>query len=157
MPKLVVAVGDGAALRAFLAGLPGDAVATLETVTVLKRDGERLADPPPVPDGRAGLLRKLTLYGSEQGPYMELIRRLRAAGAPGATALRGIWGYHGDHEPHGDRLLALARRVPVVVSMVDEADRAKQLFDEVFDPLTGRGGLVTSEWVPVAERATFQV
>jgi PII-like signaling protein len=157
VPKLVVAVGPGAELKAVADDLPDDAVATFETVTVLKRDGERLADPPPVPDGRGPLLRKLTLYDSEQGPYLELIRRLRAAGAPGVTALRGIWGYHGDHEPHGDRLLALARRVPVVVTMVDEADRAKRLFQEVFDPLTALHGLVTSEWVPVAERANFQV
>jgi PII-like signaling protein len=88
---------------------------------------------------------------------MELIRGLRSGGAPGVTALRGIWGYHGDHEPHGDRLLALARRVPVVVAMVDDADRASRLFDEVFDPLTAEAGLVTSEWVPVAERATLEV
>jgi hypothetical protein len=41
--------------------------------------------------------------------------------------------------------------------MVDEAMQAARLFDSVFDPLTAEGGLVTSEWVPVAERATFQV
>jgi PII-like signaling protein len=157
VPKLVVAVGEGAALAAVATELPDDTVTTLETVTVLKHDGERLADPPPVPVGRERLLRKLTLYTSEQGPYLDVIGGLREGGAPGVTALRGIWGYHGDHEPHGDRLLALARRVPVVVAMVDEADRAKRLFDEVFDPLTVRGGLVTSEWVPVAERATFHL
>ncbi len=37
--------------------------------------------------------------------YLELVRRLRAASAAGATSMRGIWGFHGDHAPHGDRLL----------------------------------------------------
>ena len=48
------------------------------------------------------------VYASEQSRhderplYSELVRRLRGAGAAGATTLRGIWGYHGDHAPHGD-------------------------------------------------------
>ena len=44
---------------------------------------------------------------------------LRRAGARAARGrrrgrdrLRGIWGYHGDHAPHGDPLLQLRRRVP---------------------------------------------
>jgi PII-like signaling protein len=43
--------------------------------------------------------------------------------AAGATSLRGIWGYHGDHPPHGDRLLALRRKVPVLTVVVDRPDR----------------------------------
>jgi PII-like signaling protein len=164
VPKLVIAVGDGNAIAAAAADLPDDAIVTVERVTVLKRDGGRLADPPSPPPGSGEQFRrKLTLYAGEQSRhdgrplYLELIRRLRASNAPGVTAVRGVWGYHGDHAPHGDRMLALARRVPVVVSMVDDADRGARLFDDVFDPLTAAGGLVTSEWVPVAERATLHV
>jgi PII-like signaling protein len=35
--------------------------------------------------------------------YSALIRRLRREGAAGATSLRGLWGYHGDHRPHAER------------------------------------------------------
>ncbi|MEA2480181.1 MAG: hypothetical protein QOJ07_2103 [Thermoleophilaceae bacterium] len=169
VPLIVQAVGDGAAMTEALAQVGGARIATVERVTVLRRDGRRVADIPRAPASGEPMQLKLTVYAGEQsrhgdGPlYLELIRGLRVAGAAGATALRGIWGYHGDHEPHGDRLLALARRVPVVTTVVDEADRARRWFAEVIEPVTGATGLVTSEWVPVAHtraesagRATFQ-
>ena len=62
---------------------------------------------------------KLMVYACEQSRHdgrplhIELLRRLREAGAAGATSLRGIWGYHGDHTPHGDTFWQLRRRVPV--------------------------------------------
>ena len=40
-------------------------------------------------------------------------RLLRSETAAGATVLRGIWGFYGDHKPHGDKLFQLARGVPV--------------------------------------------
>jgi PII-like signaling protein len=80
---------------------------------------------------------------------MALIRRLRAEGAAGATALRGVWGYHGDHAPHGDRLLALRRHVPIVTSVVD-APAACERWLEVIAELTAETGLVTAEVVPAA-------
>ena len=81
--------------------------------------------------------------------YLQLIRALRAAGASGATALRGIWGYHGDHRPHGDRLLSLQRRVPVLTVIVDAPDAIRRWF-EIVDDVTRETGLVTSELVPAA-------
>jgi PII-like signaling protein len=75
------------------------------------------------------------------------IARLRASGAAGATALRGIWGYHGDHAPHGDRLIALRRRVPVVIVTVDTPNRSRRAY-ELIDELTAADGLVLSERVP---------
>ena len=51
------------------------------------------------------------------------IRRLRSAGISGTTTLRGIWGFHGDHAPHGDRLLQLGRHVPTVTIVIDTPER----------------------------------
>ena len=65
----------------------------------------------------------------------------------GATALRGIWGYHGDHQPHGDRLLSLRRRVPVLTVVVDTPARIRHWF-AIVDELTDETGLVTCEMVP---------
>ena len=79
--------------------------------------------------------------------YLELIRRLRAEGAPGATALRGVWGYHGDHAPHGDRLLSLRRHVPIVVTVVDGARASRRWFEAAAE-ITAETGLVTAERVP---------
>ena len=65
----------------------------------------------------------------------------------GATALRGIWGFHGDHEPHGDKLIQLSRQVPVTTIVIDTPARIAAGFD-IVDELTAEHGLVTSELVP---------
>ena len=96
---------------------------------------------------------KLMVYASEQARHgrsplhVALVRRLRESGASGATCLRGVWGFHGDHAPHGDRLLQLRRHVPVVTIIVDTPERIADSF-EIVDALTDEGGLVTSEMVP---------
>jgi PII-like signaling protein len=149
VPTLVVAVGAAGPVRAALAELRqalGEVAATLEAVRVCKRDGKLLGRP-----DSAGWQR-LTVFTSESATtdgraiHGELVRRLRAAGARGATSIRGIWGFHGDHAPHGDRLLQLRRRAPILTSAVDEAERLAAWF-EIADALTAEQGLVTSQSV----------
>jgi PII-like signaling protein len=82
-----------------------------------------------------------------QPVHRTIVRRLRSAGISGATTLRGIWGFHGDHAPHGDRLLQLGRHVPAVTIVVDTPDRVSAAFS-VIDELTSERGLVTSEIIP---------
>jgi PII-like signaling protein len=134
---------------------------TLERVRVCKRDGVRLAEPEEMPASDPtglGVWQKLMVYCGEQSRhrgrplYSELVHALRASGAAGATSLRGVWGYHGDHEPHGDSLWQLRRRVPVVTVVVDTPERIRRWF-AIVDELTAQTGLVTSEQVP-ALRAT---
>jgi PII-like signaling protein len=158
VPLLIVSVGEAAAARAAVAelvGLLARPLITVEPVTVLKRDGRALA-PAPVADGGADAdagAAKLTVYASQVSRaddlplHTALLTRLRRANAPGATVLRGVWGYHGDHEPHGDRLLALRRRVPVVATLVVEPDRSAEAW-RIVDELTTRTGLVTWARVP---------
>ncbi|HEU4657518.1 MAG TPA: DUF190 domain-containing protein [Capillimicrobium sp.] len=149
VPAVVVGVAEGEvlapALDAVRTVVP-DAVMTIDAVQLCKRDGERLAEPRLAGEGR----QRLTVVCSEQARagevplYRALVRRLRAEGAAGATALRGQWGYHGDHAPHGDRLWSVRRRVPVVTSVVDTAERTARWW-AIADELTGRTGLVTVE------------
>jgi PII-like signaling protein len=144
VPMMIIAVGAGeriAAVLPELGALLRRPLITLERVRVCKRDGERLAEPGGGGDG----WQKLMVYASDH--HLELVRRLRAAGARGVTSLRGVWGFHGDHAPHGDRLLQLRRRVPVVTVVVDEPDRVARSF-EIVDEATRGSGLVTSELVP---------
>jgi PII-like signaling protein len=164
VPLMVIAVGDGARIADALPQL-GSMLArplvTLERVRVCKRDGERLAEPTYVPEtdpSGLGIWQKLMVYAGEQSRHAghplsgQLVRGLREAGAAGATSLRGIWGYHGDHRPHGDSLWQLRRRVPVVTVVVDTPERIRRWF-AVVDDITDETGLVTSELVP-AFRAT---
>jgi PII-like signaling protein len=138
VPVMIIAVGAGERIAAALPGL-GRWPFTLERVRVCKRDGQAFAEP-----GLEGPLQKLTVFGSE---HVELVRRLRATGARGVTCVRGIWGFHGDHAPHGDRLLQLRRRAGVVTVLVDAPDRIARSF-EIVDEATRERGLVTSELVP---------
>lgn len=159
VPTMVLAVGDGDRIQRILpelgALLPRPAL-TVERVRVCKRDGTLLARPHELPDqdeNGLGLWQKLMVYTSEshlhedEPVHRAILRRLRTTRARGATALRGTWGFHGDHEPHGDRLLQLGRRVPVVTVIVDAPSRIAAAFD-VIDQLTEHHGLVTSEMVP---------
>jgi PII-like signaling protein len=72
------------------------------------------------------------------------VHALRRAGAPGATALRGVWGFRGEVEPHGDRVLALRRDVPVIVETVDTAERASGWL-ELAEGLAGAAEVVYSQ------------
>jgi PII-like signaling protein len=82
--------------------------------------------------------------------HRAILSELRRTGAGGATTLRGVWGYHGDHAPHGDRLLQLGRHAPVVTVVVDTPEGIARSFD-VVDELTREHGLVTSEMVPALQ------
>ena len=159
VPLMVIAVGDGdriAAVLPDLGAMLARPLMTLERVRVCKRDGARLADPRALPDSDPsglGVWQKLMVYAGEQSRHdgtplhHALIRRLREAGAAGATSLRGIWGYHGDHRPHGDSFWQLRRRVPVLTVIVDTPARIRDWFN-IVDELTDQTGLVTSEMVP---------
>jgi PII-like signaling protein len=176
-PMMVIAVGSGARISRVLPELGGllrQPLLTLERVRICKRDGEMLCRPPTARESRpaaegtqlppaqlpleaAAPAHKLMVYTSEaalhdgQPIHRAIVRRLRAAGISGATTQRGIWGFHGDHQPHGDRLLQLGRRVPALTSVIDTPERIQAAFD-IIEDLTAEQGLVTSETVPVTRQ-----
>ena len=156
-PVMVIAVGSGDRIGRVLPELGGllrRPLLTLERVTIRKRDGTTLADVPSAQSGAGDTgtpaQQKLMVYTSEAAQYRgqpihrEIIRRLRAAGISGATTQRGIWGFHGDHQPHGDRLFQLGRRVPAVTIVIDTPERIATAYSAI-DELTTKQGLVTSE------------
>ena len=158
-PMMIIAVGSGpriARVLPELGGLLGRPLLTLERVRICKRDGELLCSPSSLPgkdDSGMPVWHKLMVYTSEaalhdgQPVHRAIVRRLRTAGIAGATTQRGMWGFHGDHAPHGDRLLQLGRHVPAVTVVIDSAERIATAF-AVIDGLTASHGLVTSEMVP---------
>jgi len=159
VPLMIISVGEGhsiaAALPELLAILSRPLL-TLERVEVCKRDGVLLAPPGELPELDASGLaywQKLTLFAGEQARHEgqplhgALVRRLRREGAAGATVLRGVYGYHGAHTPHGERLWSIRRQVPVVTVLLDTPANARRWF-QVIDEMTVKTGLVTSEMVP---------
>jgi PII-like signaling protein len=164
VPVSVVAVGQAKTIADALPRL-GRMLARplllLERVTVCKVGGRAIA-PLPELDGSdsSGLpvWQKVMVHAPEYSSYegrplyTALVRRLHDAGAPAATALRGVWGYQGQQKPHGDGLLSPRRRVPVTVTVIDRPEEMRRWF-EIVDKLTEEAGLVTAEMVPARRAA----
>jgi PII-like signaling protein len=160
IPIMIIAIGTGKQATVAIPELEAmlrQPLLTLERVQLCKRDGELVARPAALPaaddHGRA-LWQKLMVYTSEATVHdgvpihRAIVRRLfESDAASGATVLRGIWGYHGDHKPHGDKMIQLTRQMPVTTIVIDSPERIAASFD-IIDGLTERHGLVTSELVP---------
>jgi PII-like signaling protein len=165
VPMMIIAVGSGERIGRVLPELGGllrRPLITLERVRVCKQGGELVARPHDLPasdQNGLALWQKLMVFTSERAMHsgrpvhQALVRRLRQTGARGATALRGVWGFHGDRPPHGDRLFQLGRSVPVITVIIDTPDRIVRSFD-VIDELTAEHGVVTSELVPALQVVT---
>ena len=159
LPMMVIAVGSGDQIGMVLpelAGLLRHPLMTLQRVRICKRDGQLINVPElaaEADDHGFPLRQKLTVYTSEaarhdgQPIHRAIVRRLRSAGIGGATTYRGVWGFHGNRPPHGDRFLQLDRHVPTVTIVIDTAERIFAAFD-IIDEHTKERGLVTSETVP---------
>ena len=160
VPVMIIAIGTADQATAAIPELEvmlRQPLLTLERVQVCKRDGEVTARPAALPatdDSGRALWQKLMVYTSEATLHdgvpihRAIVQRLfDSEAARGATVLRGIWGFHGDHKPHGDKLIQLTRQVPVTTIVVDSPERIAASFD-IVDDVTERHGLITSELVP---------
>jgi PII-like signaling protein len=160
VPALTVATGptsSAAEAVAALRALLPSALITVAPVQLCKRRGVLVSRPAAVaPTDAHGMARwlKLTVHTSEadlhggRPAHRGLIRRLAEAPATaGVTSIRGIWGFSGDAEPHGDKLFQVGRHVPVRTEYVDTPERVAANFD-VVDEFTGRHGVVTCTVVP---------
>lgn len=152
VPLMVIAIGTAEQAEAATADLR--AVMDRPLLTV---ERVRLGNPHTLPEtdahGRA-LWQKLMVFTSEATRHdglpihRALVRKLwESEAASGATVLRAIWGYHGDQEPHGDKLIQFGRQVPVMTVIVDTPSRIAHSFQIARD-LTGGHGLITCETVP---------
>lgn len=155
VPMFVTAIGtpaQAAQAAAELAEALDEPLLTVERVQVCKRDGQVFE--PPGPADEHTKFQKLTVITSEDSQFdgipihRALVRQLRdSRQVSGTTVLRGLWGFHGRHRPHGDNMFRLGRRVPVATMVVDTPDVIAAVF-AIADRLTDGHGLVTCERVP---------
>jgi PII-like signaling protein len=161
VPLMLLAIGGAAEIEEALprvGELLDDPVATIERVEIWKSEGVGLREPsrPPARDGSGlPIYQKLMVHCEEQARHageplhLALLTRLLEAGAAGATVLRGVRGFYGEHEPFADRFMALRRNPPVHVIVVDSPERMERWWP-IIDEVTGRSGLVTAEIVPAS-------
>lgn len=131
VPVMVIAVGDrdriAAVLPELMASLPAPLL-TLERVD------------PSAPERWT----KLMAYSSDRAAHQRLVAALRRDGAPGATTVSGFWGYRNDTPPHGDTILQVVRRVPLVTIVVAEPAVAAERYAPLAHELLGPDALVTT-------------
>jgi len=71
----------------------------------------------------------------------ELVLRLRSEGVAGATVLRGVEGFGANSRIHTAHILRLSEDLPLLVEVVDRADRIDGVLP-IVDEMVG-DGLVT--------------
>lgn len=79
--------------------------------------------------------------------YEAIVLRAREEGIAGATVVRGLEGYGATSHLRTTRLLELSSDLPVVIEIVDHADRIEAFMPKL-DEMVG-DGLVTTERVHV--------
>jgi PII-like signaling protein len=87
--------------------------------------------------------------------YEAVVQEARKAGLAGATVFRGMIGYGANSVIHKPHLLRLSGDLPVLVEIVDEAEKIRAFLAGLDGVLEG-GGLITLERVRIvrySERA----
>ncbi|MDJ0346209.1 DUF190 domain-containing protein [Streptomyces sp. H10-C2] len=74
----------------------------------------------------------------------EIIHRAHNAGLAGASAFRGVEGFGATSLIHTTRLLSLSEDLPVVIVIIDSADRIRAFLPQL-DALVGEGLVVLDE------------
>ena len=85
--------------------------------------------------------------------FEAVVGAARRAGLAGATVLRGNRGYGANSIVHHPTLFRLSADLPVVIELVDDADKIEAFLPQLGELLHG-GGLVTLESVRVLRYAS---
>ena len=79
--------------------------------------------------------------------YQAIVERVRADGMAGATVIRGIEGFGADSHLHTSRILRLSEDLPVVIEIVDTAERIDRIVP-ILDEMVSEG-MLTLERVQI--------
>ncbi len=102
-----------------------------------------------------GPAERLTIYVGDDDRYRhgalyaEIVRRAHAAGLAGASAWKGFEGFGATHHVHTTRILSLSEDVPVMVQVIDTAERIDAFLPVLAE--LGVRGLVVREPVTVVD------
>jgi PII-like signaling protein len=151
VPGLVVGVGERKVILAAQDRLNRELSpfgSTLERVSGLAEPDQAVL----LPEGR-GDHWKISLYlpagsGERHRPlYLSALERLRELGAPGATVLRGTFGFFNGQRLEGERLLRLRRETPYLVTAILPPELGPKAVKRLGE-LPGEERVLTVERVP---------
>lgn len=83
--------------------------------------------------------------------YEAILLAAKKNGMAGGTVLKGIMSYGASSTVHVARLIELSEDLPIVIELVDQAEKVEKFLPVINDLFEqcGRGGLVTMEQVDV--------
>ena len=83
--------------------------------------------------------------------YEAVLLTAREKGLAGCTVLKGVMSYGASSHIHLARLIELSEDLPIVIEIVDQAEKIDKFLPEVNDLFEkcGKGGLMTVEKVDV--------
>jgi PII-like signaling protein len=82
-----------------------------------------------------------------QALYQAIVLKAKELGLAGATVLRGMMGFGAHSRIHTTKVLQLSEDLPVVIEIVDQAERIQSLLP-VLEQMVGEG-LITLEKIHV--------
>jgi PII-like signaling protein len=82
--------------------------------------------------------------GQHHPLYTEIVHRAHRAGLAGATVLRGVEGFGASSRIHTSRLLSLSQDLPVVIVIVDSAEKVRAFLPQL-DEIVGEGLVILDD------------
>ena len=89
-----------------------------------------------------GEARRLSIFIGESDRHdhkslaTEIVHRAQQAGLAGATVLRGVEGFGSSNALHTTRILSLSNDLPLVIVIVDEAERVDAFLPQLDELIT---------------------
>ncbi|MGD1008254.1 MAG: DUF190 domain-containing protein [Ignavibacteriaceae bacterium] len=80
--------------------------------------------------------------------YEKIALEARKAGIAGATVFKGIMGFGKNSRIHTAKILRLSEDMPMVIEIVDEAEKVESFLPALFEK-ANCGGLITLEKVEI--------
>jgi uncharacterized protein len=97
-----------------------------------------------------GPAKRLTIFIGENDSYhhhplaTEIVHRAHAAGLAGATVVRGVEGFGRSNHIHTTRILSLSDDLPMIVIIVDAAERIESFLPDL-DELISEGLVIVED------------
>ena len=85
--------------------------------------------------------------------YQAIVERAREEVLAGATVLRGIEGFGADSHVHTSRILRLSEDLPVVIEIVDTAEKIERIVP-ILDEMVAEGMLTVEKVHVVSYRSS---
>lgn len=97
-----------------------------------------------------GSAKRITIFVGESDNYhhhplaTEIVHRAHRAGLAGATVVRGVEGFGRSNHIHTTRILSLSDDLPMIIIIVDAAERIESFLPEL-DELISEGLVIVED------------